>query len=60
MNDFSWTELDDKDVEAAVRGNIVMLSMETTNRPLDVKRVRALSDRLSYGLLRLEEIKWSS
>ena len=60
MNDFSWAELDDKDVEAAVRGNIVMLSMETTNRPLDVKRVRALSDRLSYGLLRLEEIKWSS
>ena len=60
MNDFSWTELDDKDVEAAVRGNIVMLSLETTNRPLDVKRVRALSDRLSYGLLRLEELKWSS
>ena len=60
MTDFSWTELDDNDVEAAVRGNIIMLSMEVSNRPLDIERVRALNDRLSWGLLRLEEIKWAS
>ena len=57
MDDFDWIGLDARRVEPAVRGTIVMISMETSKQPLDLNHTQRLADRLQDGLKRLREIR---
>jgi hypothetical protein len=48
--EFNWSRLTEENVEPAIRGNIVMLSMQTSKRPLDIDYIQKLTDRLQAGL----------